>query len=202
MNKKCSIVFYLGCCIIIWITRGRRAQLSCTPPTWFRESVWTMAKRWGACWTRAVSGVFVYITSSVGLILCWIHSCVTQSHKVSVVKEDQLEGVRLFLCIQAASSHTISAVNSDSSSIVDPERFDANWLRTSFSADKKSKMSLVVSVHVYSVQKASLKDSGPLYSVDYDAVKDNLKDCSRFANLCHPHTLLNSCYCQFATTCI
>ncbi|XP_044075315.1 DNA polymerase delta subunit 3 [Siniperca chuatsi] len=60
------------------------------------------------------------------------------SHKVSVVKEDQLE-------------------------------------------DFKSKMSLVVSVHVYSVQKALLKDSGPLYSVDYDAVKDNLKNCSRYS---------------------
>ncbi|XP_037315365.2 DNA polymerase delta subunit 3 [Pungitius pungitius] len=60
------------------------------------------------------------------------------SHKVSVVKEDQLE-------------------------------------------DFKSKMSLIVSVHVYSVQKALLKDSGPLYSVDYDAVKDNLKDCSRYS---------------------
>lgn len=58
------------------------------------------------------------------------------SHKVSVVREEQLE-------------------------------------------DFKSKMSLVVSVHVYSVQKALLKDSGPLYSVDYDAVKDNLKNCSR-----------------------
>ncbi|KAM3866158.1 DNA polymerase delta subunit 3 [Diretmus argenteus] len=60
------------------------------------------------------------------------------SHKVSVVREDQLE-------------------------------------------DAKSKMSLTVSVHVYSVQKAVLKDSGPLYSVDYDAVKDNLKNCSRYS---------------------
>nr|XP_046265082.1 DNA polymerase delta subunit 3 isoform X2 [Scatophagus argus] len=60
------------------------------------------------------------------------------SHKVSVVKEDQLE-------------------------------------------EFKSKMSLIVSVHVYSVQKALLKDSGPLYSVDYDAVKDNLKNCSRYS---------------------
>ncbi|XP_031148326.1 DNA polymerase delta subunit 3 isoform X2 [Sander lucioperca] len=60
------------------------------------------------------------------------------SHKVSVVKEDQLE-------------------------------------------DVKSRMSLVVSVHVYSVQKALLKDSGPLYGVDYDAVKDNLKNCSRYS---------------------
>lgn len=47
--------------------------------------------------------------------------------------------------------------------------------------DFKSKMSLIVSVHVYSVQKALLKDSGPLYSVDYDAVKDNLKNCSRYS---------------------
>merc|ERR1712035_32371 len=60
------------------------------------------------------------------------------SHKVSVVKEDQLE-------------------------------------------DFKSKMSLIVSVHVYSVQKALLKDSGPLYSVDYDAVKDNLKNCTKYS---------------------
>ncbi|CAL8366226.1 unnamed protein product [Boreogadus saida] len=47
--------------------------------------------------------------------------------------------------------------------------------------DVKSKMSFTVSVHVYSVQKASLKDSGPLYSVDYDAVKDNLNSCSRYS---------------------
>ncbi|XP_042284749.1 DNA polymerase delta subunit 3 [Thunnus maccoyii] len=60
------------------------------------------------------------------------------SHKVSVVREEQLE-------------------------------------------DFKAKMSLIVSVHVYSVQKALLKDSGPLYSVDYDAVKDNLKNCSRYS---------------------
>ncbi|XP_029379898.1 DNA polymerase delta subunit 3 [Echeneis naucrates] len=60
------------------------------------------------------------------------------SHKVSVVREEQLE-------------------------------------------DFKAKMSLIVSVHVYSVQKALLKDSGPLYSVDYDAVKDNLKICSKYS---------------------
>ena len=52
--------------------------------------------------------------------------------------------------------------------------------------DVKSKMSLTVSVHVYSVQKASLKDSGPLYSVDYDAVKDNLNSCSRY--VCPAHS--------------
>lgn len=43
-------------------------------------------------------------------------------------------------------------------------------------------MSLIVSVHIYSVQKALLKDSGPLYSVDYDAVKDNLKNCNKYAD--------------------
>lgn len=44
-------------------------------------------------------------------------------------------------------------------------------------------MSLTVSVHVYSVQKAVLKDSGPLYSADYDAVKENLRNCSRYIGL-------------------
>lgn len=39
-----------------------------------------------------------------------------QSHKVSVVKEDQLEGERLLVCVQAATSRTISAVHSSSSS--------------------------------------------------------------------------------------
>ncbi|XP_010868779.1 DNA polymerase delta subunit 3 [Esox lucius] len=62
----------------------------------------------------------------------------TTGHKVSVVREDQLE-------------------------------------------EAKSKMSLTVSVHVYSVQKAVLKDSGPLYSADYDAVKDNLRSSCRYS---------------------
>ncbi|KAG7483845.1 hypothetical protein MATL_G00042620 [Megalops atlanticus] len=60
------------------------------------------------------------------------------SHKVAVVREDQLE-------------------------------------------DVKSKMELTTSVHVYSIQKAALKDSGPLYSTDYDAVKENLKNCSKYS---------------------
>ncbi|XP_037537847.1 DNA polymerase delta subunit 3 isoform X2 [Nematolebias whitei] len=47
--------------------------------------------------------------------------------------------------------------------------------------DFKLKMSLVASVHVYSVQKALLRDSGPLYGVDYDVVKDNLKNCSKYS---------------------
>ncbi|KAJ8342813.1 hypothetical protein SKAU_G00327410 [Synaphobranchus kaupii] len=47
--------------------------------------------------------------------------------------------------------------------------------------DVKSKMEVTASVHVYSIQKAVLKDSGPLYSTDYDAVKDNLKNCSKYS---------------------
>ncbi|XP_064208519.1 DNA polymerase delta subunit 3 isoform X1 [Anguilla rostrata] len=47
--------------------------------------------------------------------------------------------------------------------------------------DVKSKMEVTASVHVYSIQKAVLKDSGPLYSTDYDAVKENLKNCSKYS---------------------
>ncbi|NXM94999.1 DPOD3 polymerase, partial [Sylvia borin] len=45
----------------------------------------------------------------------------------------------------------------------------------------KSKLSTLASVHVYSIQKALLKDSSPLYSTDYDIVKSNLQHCSKFS---------------------
>ncbi|XP_021239849.1 DNA polymerase delta subunit 3 isoform X2 [Numida meleagris] len=45
----------------------------------------------------------------------------------------------------------------------------------------KSKLATVTSVHVYSIQKALLKDSGPLYNTDYDIIKTNLHDCSKFS---------------------
>ncbi|XP_014817219.1 PREDICTED: DNA polymerase delta subunit 3 isoform X2 [Calidris pugnax] len=45
----------------------------------------------------------------------------------------------------------------------------------------KSKLSTLASVHVYSIQKALLKDSGPLYNTDYDIVKANLHNCSKFS---------------------
>ncbi|NWV62286.1 DPOD3 polymerase, partial [Malurus elegans] len=45
----------------------------------------------------------------------------------------------------------------------------------------KSKLSSIASVHVYSVQKALLKDSSPLYNTDYDIVKTNLQHCSKFS---------------------
>ncbi|KAM6286465.1 DNA polymerase delta subunit 3 isoform 2-T2 [Spheniscus humboldti] len=45
----------------------------------------------------------------------------------------------------------------------------------------KSKLDTIASVHVYSIQKALLKDSGPLYNTDYDIVKTNLHNCSKFS---------------------
>ncbi|OXB70413.1 UNVERIFIED_CONTAM: hypothetical protein H355_011115 [Colinus virginianus] len=45
----------------------------------------------------------------------------------------------------------------------------------------KSKLATVTSVHVYSIQKALLKDSGPLYNTDYDIIKTNLHNCSKFS---------------------
>ncbi|NXU34207.1 DPOD3 polymerase, partial [Drymodes brunneopygia] len=45
----------------------------------------------------------------------------------------------------------------------------------------KFKLSTITSVHVYSIQKALLKDSSPLYNTDYDIVKTNLQHCSKFS---------------------
>ncbi|XP_019366340.1 PREDICTED: DNA polymerase delta subunit 3 isoform X3 [Gavialis gangeticus] len=45
----------------------------------------------------------------------------------------------------------------------------------------KSKLATIASVHVYSIQKALLKDSGPLYNTDYDIIKTNLQNCSKFS---------------------
>ncbi|NWU93928.1 DPOD3 polymerase, partial [Upupa epops] len=45
----------------------------------------------------------------------------------------------------------------------------------------KSKLAVIASVHVYSIQQALLRDSGPLYNTDYDIVKTNLHSCSKFS---------------------
>uniref|UniRef100_A0A673N703 DNA polymerase delta subunit 3 n=1 Tax=Sinocyclocheilus rhinocerous TaxID=307959 RepID=A0A673N703_9TELE len=45
----------------------------------------------------------------------------------------------------------------------------------------KAKMDMTISVHVYSVQRAELKDSSPLYNTDYDTVKENLKNCNKYS---------------------
>ncbi|NXV00670.1 DPOD3 polymerase, partial [Cettia cetti] len=48
----------------------------------------------------------------------------------------------------------------------------------------KSKLSTIASVHVYSIQKALLKDSSPLYNTDYDIIKSNLQHCNKFSAIC------------------
>ncbi|CAI9563599.1 unnamed protein product [Staurois parvus] len=45
----------------------------------------------------------------------------------------------------------------------------------------KSKLAVVANIHVYSVQKATLKDSAPLFNTDYDIVKNNLQNCNKFS---------------------
>ncbi|XP_006875475.1 PREDICTED: DNA polymerase delta subunit 3 [Chrysochloris asiatica] len=45
----------------------------------------------------------------------------------------------------------------------------------------KSKLAVTASVHVYSIQKAMLKDSGPLFNTDYDILKSNLQNCSKYS---------------------
>lgn len=49
-----------------------------------------------------------------------------------------------------------------------------------FISAMKSKLSTIASVHVYSIQKAMLKDSGPLYNTDYDIIKANFQNCSKW----------------------
>lgn len=182
------------------------------PPTSCRESSRTMAKRWETqpilkqelffklfviCLHTRLSLLFERFLFCVGAF---------QSHMVSVVKEDQLEGV--YICfpsnlitenivgwklfplttkLQIKTAFIFGSLLEESTArsviylfifLFCYRRSGSIWPQVSYFADFKSKMSLIVSVHVYSVQKALLKDSGPLYSVDYDAMKDNL-NCSR-----------------------
>ncbi|XP_026547404.1 DNA polymerase delta subunit 3-like [Notechis scutatus] len=50
----------------------------------------------------------------------------------------------------------------------------------------KSKFSTLASVHVYSIQKAQLRDSSPLFNTDYDILKANLENCGKFSAICCP----------------
>ncbi|XP_030055611.1 DNA polymerase delta subunit 3-like [Microcaecilia unicolor] len=45
----------------------------------------------------------------------------------------------------------------------------------------KSRLAVTASVHVYSIQKAALKDSGPLFNTDYDIIKTNLQNCNKYS---------------------
>ncbi|XP_077307350.1 DNA polymerase delta subunit 3 isoform X2 [Lithobates pipiens] len=56
----------------------------------------------------------------------------------------------------------------------------------------KSKLALVANIHVYSVQKATLKDSAPLFNTDYDIVKNNLQNCNKFSAIQCPDAVPRS----------
>lgn len=95
-------VWFSGCSSIIWITRGRKVRLSFMPPTSCRGSLWTTVKRWDTAyylqnlpnsWPLIAKLLPVSIHRDSDLILCCWCCVPFQSHKVSVVKEDQLEGV-------------------------------------------------------------------------------------------------------------
>ncbi|BFZ06082.1 hypothetical protein BsWGS_09122 [Bradybaena similaris] len=53
---------------------------------------------------------------------------------------------------------------------------------TDLDAVKKALLA-VTSCHIYSVQKAKLKDYTPLYQTDYDVIKQNLEHCSRLGSI-------------------
>ncbi|KAE8628051.1 hypothetical protein XENTR_v10007284 [Xenopus tropicalis] len=59
-------------------------------------------------------------------------------------------------------------------------------------AATKSKLAEVASVHVYSIQKAALKDCAPLFNTDYDIIKNNLHNCNKFSAIQCPEAVPRS----------
>ncbi|KAK7090602.1 DNA polymerase delta subunit 3-like [Littorina saxatilis] len=47
----------------------------------------------------------------------------------------------------------------------------------------KSQLSSVTSCHVYSIQRANLKDSNVLYMTDYEGVKENIAECIKYSSI-------------------
>ncbi|KAK7486476.1 hypothetical protein BaRGS_00022277 [Batillaria attramentaria] len=47
----------------------------------------------------------------------------------------------------------------------------------------RKQLAVVTSCHVYSVQRAQLKDSNALYMTDYDGVKENLSECTKYSSI-------------------
>jgi DNA polymerase delta subunit 3 len=45
----------------------------------------------------------------------------------------------------------------------------------------KSYLAVTASIQVYSIQKSMLKDGEPLFNTDYDILKSNLQNCSKFS---------------------
>ncbi|XP_076453595.1 DNA polymerase delta subunit 3-like [Babylonia areolata] len=47
----------------------------------------------------------------------------------------------------------------------------------------RGQLSTVTSCHVYSIQRANLKDSNSLYMTDYEGVRENLPDCNKYSSI-------------------
>lgn len=58
--------------------------------------------------------------------------------------------------------------------------------------DVKGSLSALTSCHIFSVQKAKLKDYTPLYMTDYEIVKNNLENCNSFSSIKCPWVSLKS----------
>lgn len=81
-----------GCSIITWITRERKVQLRSMQHILCLESLWIMAKRWE---TWLILSWPDFVMTAHSFTLWW--SCTSfQGHRVSVVREEQLEGT--YLC--------------------------------------------------------------------------------------------------------
>lgn len=52
--------------------------------------------------------------------------------------------------------------------------------------ETKQRFSQLFSIHVYSVQKAYLKDSGVLFAADYDVAKEHIGDYSKWSTIDYP----------------
>ncbi|XP_069059906.1 DNA polymerase delta subunit 3 isoform X1 [Pleurodeles waltl] len=86
-------------------------------------------------------------------------------------KRKENSGVQLHVTYLVTGKHVQNGYPYHKVAIVKEEKLEA----------VKSKLAVVSSVHVYSIQKAVLKDSGPLFSTDYDIIKANLEICNRFS---------------------
>ncbi|NXX81680.1 DPOD3 polymerase, partial [Urocolius indicus] len=86
-------------------------------------------------------------------------------------KRKENSGAQLHVTYLVAGTFTQNGHNCHKVAVVREDKLEA----------MKSKLSSIASVHIYSIQKALLKDSGPLYNTDYDIVKTNLHNCSKFS---------------------
>lgn len=86
-------------------------------------------------------------------------------------KRKENSGVQLHVTYLVTGKHVQNGYPYHKVTVVKEEKLEA----------VKSKLAVISSVHVYSIQKAVLKDSGPLFNTDYDIIKANLEICNKFS---------------------